>query len=131
MMAPLCNDSATIAGNIEGPHNCSRTYARMYSGVERTTTKIMCPVLRPNLPKNRLEMSGKNTSVRMPLPTRAICVSSRVAPMPGNACSVKMVANQSPNADSAEKSNASAFLSGVGTMSSVKKDLPRASTRRI
>ena len=38
-IAPLCRRIAQTAGSIDGPQSCTRIYARIYSGVVRTTIR--------------------------------------------------------------------------------------------
>ena len=72
IIAPLCSDNATIAGNIEGPHKSKHISASIYSGVDRVITRITCPMLRPKVLKNFGEIRGNIINVRKPDPTSAI-----------------------------------------------------------
>ena len=72
IIAPLCSDNATIAGNIEGPHKSKQISASIYSGVDRVITRITCQMQRPKVPKNSGEIRGNISNVRKPDPTSAI-----------------------------------------------------------
>ena len=76
--------------------------------------------MRPYLPKNLFDINGKNVRLKNAVATKAICVNTMVAMIPGKACAVIRVCIQFKKSTQLEASKRLDPRKGAGTISKVK-----------